>query len=107
MQIRICKFKREYKSNNVFLFYSSFVDYADDRALLANTPGQAKSLLHNQGQTAGGFGLHVNANKTEYICFKQGAFSTLSSRPLKLVHNVTYLSSNISSTESDVNICVA
>ena len=38
-------------------------------------------------------------------CFKQEeAISTLSSKPLKLVDQFTYLGSNISSTESDVNI---
>ena len=40
-----------------------------------------------------------NANKAEFICFKQGAIPTLIGKPLKL-----YLGSNISSTESDINI---
>ena len=41
----------------------------------------------------------------KFICFKQeGAISTLSVKPLKLVDLFTYLGSNISSTESDVNI---
>ena len=44
---------------------------------------------------------------TEYIRFKQeGAISTLSGKPLKLVDKFTYFSSIISSTESDVNICI-
>ena len=46
-------------------------DYADDIVLLANTPTQAKSLLHNLEQAAGGIGLHVNADKTEYLSFNQ------------------------------------
>ena len=46
-------------------------DYADDLALLTNTPAQAESLLHNLKQAAGGIGLRVNANKTEYMYFKQ------------------------------------
>ena len=37
-------------------------DYADDIALLANTPAQAKSLLHSLEWAAGGIGLHVNAD---------------------------------------------
>ena len=50
----------------------------------------------------------MNANKTEYMCFKgEGAISTLNSRPRKLVDKFIYISSNISSTESDVNICLA
>ena len=75
-------------------------DYVDDLALLANTPTQEESLLHNLDQTAGRIGLHGKANKTEYICFKQGAISTLNGWPLKLVDKFTYLGRNISSTES-------
>ena len=41
------------------------------------------------------------------LCFKQGVISTLSGRPIKLVDKFTYLDSNISSTESDVNIRIA
>ena len=44
-------------------------DYADDVALLANTPTQAESLLHSLERSAGVIGLHVNANKTEYMSF--------------------------------------
>ncbi len=40
-------------------------DYADDIALLANTPAQAKSLLHSQERAAAGTDLHVNAYKSE------------------------------------------
>ena len=43
-------------------------NYADDIALLANTPAQPKSLLHNLEQAAGGIGLYVNADKTDYMC---------------------------------------
>ena len=43
-------------------------DYADDIALMANTPNQAESLLHSLEQAAAGIGLYVNANKTEYMC---------------------------------------
>ena len=45
------------------------VDYAVDIALLANTPIQSESLLHSLEWVAGGIGLHVNADKTEYMCF--------------------------------------
>ena len=49
----------------------------------------------------------MNANKMEYMCFKRkGVISTLSGRPLILVDKFTYLGSNVSSTESDVNICL-
>ena len=41
-------------------------DYADDIALLINTPTQAKSLLYSLELAAHGIGLDVNADKTEY-----------------------------------------
>ena len=44
-------------------------DYTDDIALLANIPAQAENLLHRLERVAGGIGLHVNAGKTEYMCF--------------------------------------
>ena len=47
----------------------TYADYADDIALLANTPTQAESLLHSPEWAAGGIGLHVNTDKTEFICF--------------------------------------
>ena len=80
-------------------------DYADAMAFLANTPAQAESLLHSLEHAARGIGLHVNANKTEQMCFKrEEAISSLSGKPLKLIDKFTYLSSSISSTISDVNI---
>ena len=46
-------------------------DYADDIALLANTPAQAETQLHRLERTAACIGLYVNADKTEYMCFNQ------------------------------------
>ena len=43
-------------------------DYADDIALLANTPNQAETLLHSLEWAAAGFGVHVDAHITEYMC---------------------------------------
>ena len=40
------------------------VDYADDIALLANTPGQAETPLHSLEWATSGIGLHVNIDKT-------------------------------------------
>ena len=51
-------------------------------------------------------GIYVNTNKIEFMCFKQGVISTLSGKPLKSVDQFTYLSSNISFTERDINICL-
>ena len=75
---------------------------------LANSPAQAKSQLHSLEQAAGGIGLHVNADKTEYMCFNQrGDIPTLTGGPLKLVDKFTYLGSSISSTENDINTRLA
>ena len=79
-------------------------DYADYLALLANTPSQAKSLLHSLEHAAGGNSLLVNVKKTVHVFHQEGDISNLSGKPLKLVDEVTYLGSNISSTESDVNV---
>ena len=51
-------------------------DYADDIALLANTPTQAKYQLHSLEQAAGSIGLHVNAEKTDFMCFIKEAKSS-------------------------------
>ena len=79
-------------------------DYADDIALLASTPAQDETLLHNLERAAADFGLHINAHKTEYMCFNQtGAISTLNGSSLKLVDKFTYLGSSVSSTETDID----
>ena len=79
-------------------------DYADDIALLANTPTQAETLLHSLEQVAAGISLHVNADNTEYMCYNQrGNISTLNGSSLKLVDKFTYLESRVSSTEIDIN----
>ena len=79
------------------------VDCIDDKALLANPPTQAKCLLHSL-EWADGIDLHINADKTEYICFNQrGDISILKSDPLKLVDKFLYFGSSISSTEKDIN----
>ena len=79
-------------------------DYADDLALLANTPNQAETLLHSLERAAAGIGLHVNANKTEHMCYNQtGNIATLDGASLKLVDKFTYLGSSVSSTEKDID----
>ena len=79
------------------------VDYADDIALLVNTPTQTESQLHSLERAAATIGLHVNADKTEYMCFNQrGDISTLNSSSLKLVDKFTYLGCCVSLTETDI-----
>ena len=79
-------------------------DYADDIALLANTSKQAETLLHSLERAAAGIGFHVNAHKTEYMCYNQtGDISTLDRASQKLVDKFTYLGSSVSSTEKDID----
>ena len=78
-------------------------DYADDIAILANTPDQAETLLHSLERAGASIGLYVNAHKTEYMCYNQtGDISTLEGTPLKLVDKFTYLGSSVESTEKDI-----
>ena len=84
------------------------VDYADDIALLANTPTQAETLLHSLEWAVAGIGLHVNANKMKYMYFNQrGDISTLNGSSLKLVNKFTYLGSSVSLTETNVRLAKA
>ena len=84
------------------------MNYIDDIALLSNTPAQAKSQQPSLEQTAGGIGLHVNPDKTEYMCFnRRGDISSLNGDPLKLVDKSTYIGSCISSTKNDFNTRIA
>ena len=77
---------------------------ADDIALLANTPNQAETLLHSLERAAAGIGLHVNAHKTEFMCFNQNDYiSTLDGTSLKLVDKFPYRGSSVSSTEKDID----
>ena len=79
-------------------------DYADDMALLA----KAETLLYILERAAVGISLHVNAHKTEYMCFNQtGDISTLNGSSLKLVDKFTYQESSVSSTETDINTRLA
>ena len=61
-------------------------------------------FLHDLEQAAAGIDLHVNAHKTEYMCFNQtGDISTLDGSSLKLVDKFTYQRSSVPSTEKDID----
>ena len=80
--------------------------HPDNLTQLANSPSQAEYLLYNLEQSARGISSRdiTNLDKTKCMSFNQdGAISSLNGKPLKLDQFI-YLSSNISSTESDVNI---
>ena len=77
-------------------------------ALLANIPAQAESLVHSRERAAGNIDLHVNADKTEYMCFNQRSdISTQKGGLLKIVDKFTYPGSSVSSTEKDINTRLA
>ena len=77
-------------------------DYADDIALLANTPAQAETQLHNLERAAAG--IYDNADKTKYMCYHQrDDSSTLNGSSLKLVDKFTSLENSVSSNEIDIN----
>ena len=79
-------------------------DYADDIAILDNTPNQAETLLHSLERAAIGIGLHVNAHQTEYMCYNQtDDITSLDGTPLKLVDKFIYIGSSESSTEKDID----
>ena len=76
-------------------------------ALLVNTPAQGETLLHSLEWAATDIGLHINAHKTEYMCFNQRSdISTLNGSSLKLVDKFTYLGSSVSSTRFDIDMWV-
>ena len=65
-------------------------------------------MLHSLQRAAGSIGLHVNADKTEYMCFNQrGDISRLKGVPQKLVDKFTYRESCVSSNEDDINTPLA
>ena len=71
-------------------------NYTNDIVILANTPNQAETLLHSLEWATAGIGLHVNAHKTEYMCYNQtGDISILDGTSLKLVDKFTYLGSSV------------
>ena len=83
------------------------MDY-NDIVLLANAPAQAETLLLSLEWAAAGISLHVNAHKTEYMCFNQtGDISTLNSSSLKPVDKFTYQGRSVSSTKTDINTQLA
>ena len=60
--------------------------------------------MHSLERAAAGISLHVNAHKTEYMCYNQtGDISTQDGSPLKLVDKFTYLGSSVESTEKDID----
>ena len=76
--------------------------------LLANTLAQAETLLHSLERAADGIGPHINADKTEYVCFNQkGNISTQKGGPMKLLDKFTYLGNSVPSAEKDINTQLA
>ena len=60
-------------------------------------------MLHSLEQTAGSIGIHVNAEKMEWMCFNQkGEISTLKGG--SLIDQSTYIGSSVSFTKNDINM---
>ena len=80
-------------------------DYADDIALLANTPNNAEFLWHSLDQEAVSIGHHVNADNSDYKCFDiKGDICQIDGGSLKLIDKLTYFGSSVSYTEIDINM---
>ena len=63
----------------------------------------SRILLHSLERAGGSIGHHVNADKTEYMCFNQtGGISSLKGGLLKLVDKFTNLGSSVLSTDTDI-----
>ena len=61
-------------------------------------------MVFSLERAASGISLHVNAHRTEYMCYNHtGDISTLNGTSLKLVDKFTYLRSSVSSTEKDID----
>ena len=79
--------------------------YSNDIALLANSPIQAESWLHSLEPATGGIGLHVNADKMEFMSFNQkGVISTRNGGSLKLEDKFISLRNSISATENVISM---
>ena len=75
---------------------------------MLNTPAQTETLLDSLERAVAGRGVHVKADKTEYVCFNQrGDISTGNGNSLELVDKFSYLRSSVSSTETDINTRLA
>ena len=76
--------------------------------IMANALAETETLLHSVERAAAGIGHHVNAHKTEYMCFNQtGDISTQGGSSLKLVDKFTYLGSSVASIEKDIDTRLA
>ena len=103
MKENVFKLARE-KSRRYTAQTITDADYADDIAFLANTPTQTETVLHSLEQAATGIGLHVNVDKTEYMCiYQRDDISSQKGGPLKLMDKFTYQGSSVTSTETDIN----
>ena len=82
--------------------------YAEDVVLLSDNSYNAQKLLYILEKSAAFIGLHVNATKTEYMCYNQDSkIETLNKTILKKTDDFVYLGSNIASTEKDVLIRIS
>ena len=81
------------------------VDYANYLAL-ENTSSQLESQLHSLEQAKRSIDLNENSDETEFLCsYQNAAISSLNGTLVYTsMYHCIYLGSNISSTETDINI---
>ena len=88
-----------------YRFLSLLYDSTYDWTMVSQAIGEHSNSLE---RAASGIGLHVNVDKTAYMCFNQrGDIFTLNGASLKLIDKFIYLGSSVSSTEYDINTRLA
>ena len=99
-------------SINIIIMYQSFFQFPAKLRYLFLISLSFNFTLWSAGTAKSTFlqvlffflGLHVNAHKTEYMCYNQtGDISTLDGTPLKLVDKFIYQGNIVSSTEKDID----
>ena len=83
----------------------SDLDFVDDITLLSDDLSTAQELLAKVEAECGRTGLHLSAQKTEYMAFNvnsQGPLMASNVDPLKQVKDFNYLGSRMESTQRDI-----
>ena len=85
--------------------YGSWISYLRAIVILIVSKGIFRVHIFTRlDREVAGISLHVNAHKTECMCFNQRCdISTLNGSSLKLVDRFTYQGSSVSSTEAKIN----
>ena len=83
------------------------LDFADDIALLSDTPAEAQELLQRVEEQAQTVGLHMNSDKTKVMKYNENRdvpIRSLNGNNLERVTDFQYLGSWVDSSEKDIDI---